>query len=74
MLTSASHTAIASVLRPAYEFWLSRDTQPLRYLEYSVTASIMMVIVLSLTRVTDVYLLIANAFAYVRRQCIWRSD
>ena len=61
VLTSASHTAIASVLRPAYEFWLSRDTQPLRYLEYSVTASIMMVIVLSLTRVTDVYLLIVNA-------------
>tara|TARA_B100000683_G_scaffold84693_1_gene83621 strand:+ start:931 stop:2076 length:1146 start_codon:yes stop_codon:yes gene_type:complete len=60
-LTSVSHAAIASFLRPAYESWLTRDTQPLRYLEYSVTASIMMVIVLSLTRVTDIYLLIANA-------------
>ena len=60
-LTSLSHTLIAGPLKPAYEYWLSRNTQPLRYLEYSITASIMFVIVMALTRITDIYLLMANA-------------
>lgn len=61
LLTSLSHTLIAWPIREAYEYWLTRNTQPLRYLEYSLTASIMFVIVLALTRVTDLYLLLANA-------------
>lgn len=61
VLTSISHTLIAWPIRDAYEYWLTRNTQPLRYLEYSLTASIMFVIVLTLTRVTDLYLLLANA-------------
>ncbi|MDA7839077.1 hypothetical protein N9A45_01965, partial [bacterium] len=61
MLTSLSHALIAWPLREAYEYWLTQDRQPLRYLEYSLTASIMFVIVLALTRVTDLYLLLANA-------------
>lgn len=61
LLTSLSHALIAWPLREAYEYWLTRDTQPLRYFEYSITASIMFVIVLTLTRVTDIYLLLANA-------------
>ena len=61
VLTSLSHILIAWPIRPAYEYWLTRNTQPLRYFEYSLTASIMFVIVLALTRVTDVYLLISNA-------------
>ena len=60
-LTCLSHALIAAPLKPAYDYWLSRNTQPLRYLEYSITASIMFVIVLSLTRVTDLYLILANA-------------
>lgn len=60
-LTSLSHALIAAPLKPAYDYWLTRNTQPLRYLEYSITASIMFVIVLSLTRVTDLYLILANA-------------
>lgn len=61
VLTTISHTLIAWPLKSAYEYWLSRNTQPLRYLEYSITSSIMFVIVLALTRVTDIYLLLANA-------------
>lgn len=61
LLTSLSHALIAWPIREAYEYWLTQDRQPLRYLEYSITASIMFVIVLALTRVTDLYLLLANA-------------
>lgn len=61
LLTSLSHLLIAWPLRSQYQEWLSMNVQPLRYLEYSVTASIMFVIVLALTRVTDLYLLLANA-------------
>lgn len=60
-LTAISHTLIAWPLKDAYEYWLKNNTQPLRYFEYSITASIMFVIVLALSRVTDMYLLIANA-------------
>jgi len=61
LLTSLSHLMIAFPIRKTYEEWLSMNVQPLRYVEYSITASIMFVIVLALTRVTDLYLLLANA-------------
>lgn len=61
VLTSLSHSLIAWPLRANYEEWLTMNVQPLRYFEYSITASIMFVIVLALTRVTDLYLLLANA-------------
>jgi hypothetical protein len=61
LLTAISHLLIAWPLKDAYEYWLKNNTQPLRYFEYSITASIMFVIVLALSRVTDMYLLIANA-------------
>lgn len=60
-LTALSHSLIAGPIREGYQYWLTRNTQPLRYFEYSITASIMFVIVLALSRVTDLYLLIANA-------------
>ena len=61
LLTAISHLLIATKFKKAYEYWLKNDRQPLRYFEYSITASIMFVIVLALSRVTDMYLLIANA-------------
>lgn len=60
-LTAISHLLIAWPFKDAYEYWLTNNRQPLRYFEYSITASIMFVIVLALSRVTDMYLLIANA-------------
>ena len=61
VLTALSHSLIAFIVRKDYEEWLTMNVQPLRYAEYSITASIMFVIVLALTRVTDLYLLLANA-------------
>ena len=61
VITAVSHLLIATKLRSRYEQWLKDHRQPLRYLEYSITAPIMIVIVLALSRVTDLYLLIANA-------------
>ena len=60
VLTALFHALLAWPLNKEYRSWLDRYRQPLRYVEYSITASIMFVIVLALSRVTDVYLLIAN--------------
>jgi len=59
-LTAMFHALLAWSFVGPYNDMLKSNRQPLRYLEYSITASIMMVIVLSLSRVTDVYLLWAN--------------
>ena len=61
VLTALFHALLAWPLNKEYRSWLDRYRQPLRYVEYSITASIMFVIVLALSRVTDIYLLIANA-------------
>lgn len=61
LLTALFHALLAWPLRAEYHDWLEKSRQPLRYVEYSITASIMFVIVLALSRVTDIYLLIANA-------------
>ena len=56
-ITSIAHFSIASCLYSYYRRELKEFRQPLRWLEYSITASIMMVIVLLLCNMTDAFVL-----------------
>jgi len=57
LITSISHFSLATCCFNFYESELKQKRQPLRWLEYSVTASIMMIIVLQLSNVTDPFIL-----------------
>jgi len=56
IITSASHFFLF-FHSEVYEYFLSRQMQPFRWLEYSITSSIMTVIILELSGVVDVFLL-----------------
>lgn len=56
-LTSISHFSIASCLYDYYRSELGKFRQPLRWLEYSITASIMMAVVLLLCNMTNAFIL-----------------
>ena len=55
-LTAMSHGCIA-FYRELYEEWLRMKIQPLRWIEYSVTSSIMLLALFSLSRISDIYIL-----------------
>jgi hypothetical protein len=57
LITSMFHFSLATCCFSFYESELAAKRQPLRWLEYSITASIMMVIVLQLNSVTDPFIL-----------------
>ena len=57
LITSIFHFSLATCCFSFYESELKQKRQPLRWLEYSITASIMMVIVLQLNSVTDPFIL-----------------
>lgn len=56
-LTSIAHFSIATCLYNFYVAELKAFRQPLRWLEYSVTASVMMVVVLLLCNMTNAFIL-----------------
>lgn len=57
VITSVFHM-INVIFQDSYNSLLRQSKQPLRWLEYSITASIMFVIVASITRLTDLYFVI----------------
>ena len=57
LITSIFHFSLATCCFSFYESELKEKRQPLRWFEYSITASIMMVIVLQLNNVTDPFIL-----------------
>lgn len=57
LITSIFHLSLATCCFRFYESELKQKRQPLRWFEYSITASIMMVIVLQLNNVTDPFIL-----------------
>ena len=57
LITSIFHFSLATCCFSFYVSELEQKRQPLRWLEYSITASIMMVIVLQLSNVTDPFIL-----------------
>ena len=56
-LTSIAHFSIATCLYNYYRSELDKFRQPLRWLEYSITASIMMAVVLLLCNMTNAFIL-----------------
>lgn len=58
-LSALAHFAVAGPLRASYELHLDSGRNPYRWLEYSLSASIMIVAVAQLTGVTDVAALVA---------------
>lgn len=57
LITSIFHFSLATCCFSFYESELKKKRQSLRWLEYSITASIMMIIVLQLSNVTDPFIL-----------------
>ncbi len=56
-ITFLFHISLATCLKSSYDYELSMFRQPFRWVEYSITASIMMVNVLLLNNVTDLFIL-----------------
>ena len=56
-ITFLFHASLATCLKGSYDYELSVFRQPYRWIEYSLTASIMMVNVLLLNNVTDLFIL-----------------
>lgn len=57
LITSIFHFSLATCCLGFYESELKQKRQPIRWLEYSITASLMMVVVLQLNFVTDPFIL-----------------
>lgn len=60
LLTALFHYGAARLWENTYQKMLHMKMQPFRWLEYSLTSSIMLLCLYALSRVTDVYLLWAN--------------
>jgi len=59
LITAIFHLVVAFELRPQYNQWLFKEGRnPLRWLEYSMTASLMTWTILQLSGVTNVFLLV----------------
>ena len=56
-ITFLFHASLATCLKGSYDYELSVFRQPYRWIEYSLTASIMMINVLLLNNVTDLFIL-----------------
>ena len=57
LLTCFFHAALATCWRDTYEYYLNLKIQPFRWIEYSITSSIMLVAIFSLSRISDIYAL-----------------
>ena len=59
LLSAIFHGLVAGPWRPKYERWLSEGCNPLRWVEYAASASLMMVIIAQLSGIFDVVALLA---------------
>ena len=62
VITSLFHLSLATCCYRFYTSELQQKRQPLRWLEYSITASIMMLIVQQLNSITDPFILLSSFF------------
>jgi hypothetical protein len=60
LITAFFHYGAARLWAVTYQKMLKQNMQPFRWLEYSITSSIMLLCLYALSRITDVYLLWAN--------------
>jgi hypothetical protein len=58
-LSAIAHLLVAIPLRSRYEGWLARGQNPMRWLEYALSSSVMIVVIASLTGIQDIGALIA---------------
>ncbi len=58
-LSAIAHFLVALPLRSRYEGWLARGQNPMRWLEYALSSSVMIVVIASLTGIQDAGALIA---------------
>lgn len=65
LLTTTMHMGLRWPLRRRYFYFLARRMQPFRWVEYSLTSSIMLWCLMSLSRITEVYLLTSMFFLSV---------
>lgn len=59
IIAAIDHLATATIARPAYERQLLRGINPFRWLEYSISASLMVILIGALVGITDLYAVIA---------------
>jgi hypothetical protein len=64
-LSALAHALAAGPLRARYEHWLASGWNPLRWVEYSLSASVMLVVILQLCGITDAAALITAVGANV---------
>eukprot|EP00730_Choanoeca_flexa_P017102 TRINITY_DN8194_c0_g1_i1.p1 TRINITY_DN8194_c0_g1~~TRINITY_DN8194_c0_g1_i1.p1 ORF type:complete len:218 (+),score=44.14 TRINITY_DN8194_c0_g1_i1:85-738(+) len=63
LFTSAiDHLAVATIFRATYEYYLQRAMNPFRWIEYSVSASVMHIMIGILSGVLDIHIILAIGF------------
>jgi hypothetical protein len=56
-LSALDHGVVAWVFRDTYNYYIARNQNPFRWIEYSLSASLMRVMIAQLSGVTDIHLL-----------------
>ena len=64
-LSAVAHFLIAFPLRSRYETWLAARTNPARWVEYSLSSTLMIIVILQLCGIDDLAALISAALANV---------
>ena len=64
MVTSAFHVGLV-VYHQTYVWFIQNNMQPFRWIEYSFTASVMLVCIMGLSRITDAYALFGFFFCSI---------
>lgn len=62
LLSALAHFLVAYPLRKRYEGWLAREFNPMRWAEYALSSTLMIIGIASLSFITDAGALIAIAF------------
>lgn len=64
-LSAAAHLLVAGPLRAKYEGWLEQRMNPARWVEYSLSSTLMVIVILQLCGIDDLAALIAAAGANI---------
>lgn len=64
-LSSAAHLLLGVPLRGRYEKWISEGRNPARWVEYSLSSTIMIVVILQLCGISDFAALLCASFANI---------
>eukprot|EP00045_Choanoeca_perplexa_P005664 m.47610 g.47610 ORF g.47610 m.47610 type:complete len:274 (-) comp13237_c1_seq1:477-1298(-) len=62
LLSALDHLAVATLFRSTYEYYLKRAMNPFRWFEYSISASLMHIMIGILSGVIDIHVMLAIGF------------